>query len=170
MNEIKEYKPLALVFYIDWNGNRSALPLEEDKVPQFKKALEQCKMIELEWVVINTFDIKEIRPSQFTTDIEKYFYSRTIAERKYMMDKIKKMARSQKINIIEEISGMADWLWRMERMVKSKFERDLPTEVVEKDPLLWEITKIQTEELTEEQKEQIKIKYKDLQKQLTKPI
>lgn len=171
MNEIKEYKPLALVFYIDGNWNRNALPLDEDKVPQFKKALEQCKMIELEWVVINTFDIKEIRPSQFTTDIEKYFYSRTIAERKYIMDKMKKMARSQKINIIEEISWMTDWFWRMERMIKSKFERDLPMEVVWNDPILeTNITKIKTEELTEEQKEQIKIKYKDLQKQLTKPI
>ncbi len=171
MNEIKEYKPLALVFYIDWNGNRSALPLEEDKVPQFKKALEQCKMIELEWVIINTFDIKEIRPSQFTTDIEKYFYSRNIAERKYMIDKMKRMARSQKINIIEEISWMTDGFWRMERMIKSKFERDLPIEVIGKDPILeTNITKIKTEELTEEQKEQIKIKYKDLQKQLTKPI
>lgn len=170
MNEIKEYKPLALVFYIDWNWNRSALPLEEDKVPQFKKALEECKMIELEWVVINTFDIKEIRPSQFTTDIEKYFYSRSIAERKYMMDKMKKMARSQKINIIEETSWMTDGLGRMERMVKSKFERDLPKEVIWKDMLWFDEVKIKTEELTEEQKEQIKVKYKELQKELTKPI
>ena len=170
MNEIKEYKPLALVFYIDWNWNRSALPLDEDKVPQFKKALEQCKMIELEWVVINTFDIKEIRPSQFTTDIEKYFYSRTIAERKYMIEKIKRMVWNQKINVVEEISWMIDWFGRMEKMMKSKFERDLPKEVVWKDMLWFDEVKIKTEELTEEQKEQIRIKYKDLQRELTKPL
>ena len=170
MNDIKEYKPLALVFYIDWNWNRSALPLDEDKVPQFKKALEQCKMIELEWVVINTFDIKEIRPSQFTTDIEKYFYSRTIAERKYMIEKIKRMVWNQKINVVEEISWMIDWFGRMEKMIKSKFERDLPKKVVWKDMLWLDEVKIKTEELTEEQKEQIRIKYKDLQRQLTKPL
>lgn len=170
MNEIKEYKPLALVFYIDWNWNRNALPLDEDKVPQFKKALEQCKMIELEWVIINTFDIKEIRPSQFTSDIEKYYYSRTIAERKYIADKVKRMVGSQKINVVEEISWRTDWMMRMERMIKSKFESELPKENVWKDMLGFDEVKIKTEELTEEQKEQIRKKYKDLQKQLTKPI
>ena len=170
MWEIKEYKPLALVFYIDWNWNRSALPLDEDKVPEFKKALEECKMIELEWVVINTFDIKEIRPSQFTTDVEKYFYSRTIAERKYIADKVKRMAGSQKINVVEELSWMKDWLMQMDKWIKAKFESELPKEVVWKDIIWEEITKIKTEELTEEQKEQIRTKFKDLQNQLTKQI
>jgi hypothetical protein len=170
MWEIKEYKPLALVFYIDWNWNRSALPLDEDKVPQFKKALEECKMIELEWVVINTFDIKEIRPSQFTTDVEKYFYSRTIAERKYIADKVKRMAGSQKMNVVEEISWMRDWITQMERWIKAKFVSELPEENVWTN-ILWEwIWKIKTEELTEEQKEQIRTKFKDLQSKLTKQI
>lgn len=170
MWEIKEYRPLALVFYIDWNWNRSALPLDEQKVPQFKKALEECKMIELEWVVINTFDIKEIRPSQFTTDVEKYYYSRTIAERKYIADKVKKLAWSQKINVVEEISWMKDWLMQMDKRIQSKFYSELPTEVVWKD-IIWEdITKIKTEELTEEQKKQIRTKFRDLQKNLSKPI
>lgn len=170
MWEIKEYKPLALVFYIDWNWNRSALPLDEDKVPQFKKALEECKMIELEWVVINTFDIKEIRPSEFTTDVEKYFYSRTIAERKYIADKVKRMAGSQKINVVEELSWMKDWLMRMDKWLKAKFRSELPEENVWTDEFWQWVWKIKTEELTEEQKEQIRTKFKDLQKELSKPI
>lgn len=170
MNEIQEYKPLALVFYIDGNWNRNALPLDEDKVSQFKKALEECKMIELEWVIINTFDVKEIRPSQFTTDIEKYFYSRSIAERKYITERVKRIAWSTKINVVEEISGMKDWFKQMERMVRSKFYSELPKEIVWKDIVWNDITKIKTESLTEEQKELIRKRYKDLQDQLTKPI
>jgi hypothetical protein len=48
MNEIKEYKPLALVFYMDGNGNRDALPLDDSKVNEFQKVIENTKMVELE--------------------------------------------------------------------------------------------------------------------------
>ena len=170
MWEITEYKPLALVYYIDWNWNRNALPLDEDKVPQFKKALEECKMVELEWVVINTFDIKEIRPSKFTTDAEKYYYSRTIAERKYIADKVKKMVRNQKANVIEEIMWYNDPVKTMDGWIQAKFYSELPKEVVWKDDLWDDITKIKTEELTEEQREQIKTRFKYLQESLTKPL
>ena len=170
MWEITEYKPLALVYYIDWNWNRNALPLYEDKVPQFKKALEECKMVELEWVVINTFDIKEIRPSKFTTDAEKYYYSRTIAERKYIADKVKKMVRNQKANVIEEIMWYNDPVETMNKWIQAKFYSELPKEVVWKDDLWDDITKIKTEELTEEQREQIKTRFKYLQESLTKPL
>ena len=170
MWEITEYKPLALVYYIDWNWNRNALPLDEDKVPQFKKALEECKMVELEWVVINTFDIKEIRPSKFTTDAEKYYYSRTIAERKYIADKVKKMVRNQKANVIEEIMWYNDLVKTMDGWIQAKFYSELPKEVVWKDDLWDDITKIKTEELTEEQREQIKTRFKYLQESLTKPL
>ena len=48
MDEIKQYKPIALVFYVDGNGNRNALPLEEAKRIAFKNAVETSKMVELE--------------------------------------------------------------------------------------------------------------------------
>ena len=48
MDEIKQYRPIALVFYVDGNGNRNALPLEESKRDAFKKAIETSKMVELE--------------------------------------------------------------------------------------------------------------------------
>ena len=77
MDEIKQYKPIALVFYIDGNGERNALPLEESKRLAFKNAVENSKMVELEWITINTFDIKEIRPASSTSESEKFFYSQT---------------------------------------------------------------------------------------------
>lgn len=168
MSDITEYKPLALVFYIDWNWNRNALPLEEEKIPQFKKALEECKMVEIEWVVINTFDIKEIRPSQFTTEVEKYYYSRDIAERKYITDRVRKIVRNPKANVIEEIMWYNDPVKTMDSWICSKFYSELPTKVVWKDMLWDDIREVNTEELTYEQKEQIKSKFKDLQNLLKK--
>lgn len=116
--DLKEYKPLSLVFYIDWDWNRSALPLDEQKINEFKQAVETKKMIEIEWVVINTFDIKEIRPSSHTTELEKYFYSRTIQERALIKKWITRMVWSQKINIIEAISQMNDPIKRLERFLE----------------------------------------------------
>lgn len=168
--DLKEYKPLALVFYIDGNWNRNALPLEESKVEWFKKALEECKMVELEWVVINTFDIKEIRPSKFTTDTEKYYYSRTIEERKYILERLRKITRKQNINVIEEMAWYDDPVKQMYRWIEQKFSGTLPKEELTEEQLLWIHPKIKTEELTEEQKEQIRTKFMDLKVQLTKPI
>lgn len=48
MDAIKQYKPIALVFYIDGNGERNALPLDESKRVAFKTAVESSKMVELE--------------------------------------------------------------------------------------------------------------------------
>ena len=84
MNALKEYKPITLVFYIDWNGERNALPLDDTKREAFKKAVENNKMVELEWTVINTFDIKEIRPAEKLTDIEKIFYNLSYQKRAYL--------------------------------------------------------------------------------------
>lgn len=123
MDEIKQYKPIALVFYIDWNGNRTALPLEESKRDAFKKAIETSKMVELEWITINTFDIKEIRPANSTTELEKFFYSQSWQDRSYINQRTIKMAWD-KVNTIE----YRLWLWeekaieRMERMLDSHHE------------------------------------------------
>ena len=76
MWEIREYKPLALVFYIDGNGNRNALPLDNSRIQEFKQAIQNQKMVELEGIVINSFDVKEIRPAEKTSELEKYYYSR----------------------------------------------------------------------------------------------
>lgn len=123
MNDIKQYKPLALVFYIDWNWDRNALPLDESKREAFKKAIETSKMVELEGITINTFDIKEIRPAQATTELEKYFYSQSWQDRNYINQKTLRMAW-QKVNTLEYRS----WLWeqkaieRLQRMLEYHHE------------------------------------------------
>ena len=116
MDEIKQYKPIALVFYIDWNGNRNALPLEESKRDAFKKAIETSKMVELEWVTINTFDIKEIRPAACTSELEKFYYSQPRAERNYINQRTLKLAWD-KVNTLE----YRMWLW--EQQAIERFER-----------------------------------------------
>lgn len=120
MNEIKDYKPLALVFYIDGNWERNALPLDESKREAFKKAVETSKMVELEWITINTFDIKEIRAADKTSDIEKLFYSMSWHKRAYLNQRAKKMAQDQKTNAVEYFSSWPDQqlaLRRMQEMV-----------------------------------------------------
>lgn len=100
MNEIKQYKPLALVFYINGKWERDILPLDEDKRWAFKKAIEANKMVELGWITINVFDIKEIRPASTLTKLENIFYSIPRAERKYIELRTKKIA-GEKIDVIE---------------------------------------------------------------------
>lgn len=120
MDAIKQYKPIALVFYIDWNGERNALPLEDSKRDAFKNAIETSKMVELEWITINTFDIKEIRPATSTSEIEKFYYSQSRQIRNYIKQRTLKMAWD-KVNVLE----YRLWLWeqkaieRLERMVES---------------------------------------------------
>ena len=123
MNELKEYKPIALVFYIDWNWERRALPLDESKRDVFKKAIENSKMVELEWITNNTFDIKEIRPSASTSELEKYFYSQSWQDRNYINQRTIRMAW-QKVNTLEYWSGIweAKAIERMENMLENYHE------------------------------------------------
>ena len=116
MNEIKDYKPLALVFYIDGNWERNALPLDESKREAFKKAVETSKMVELEWITINTFDIKEIRPADKTTDIEKCFYSMSYHERAYLNQRARRLSENTKRNAVDYFSAMPDKERALKRM------------------------------------------------------
>ena len=97
MNEIKEYRPLALVFYINWKWERDVLPLDEEKREAFKKAIESSKMVELEWITINTFDIKEIRPASTFSQMENFYYSLQRAERNYIKQRTAKLS-DKKLN------------------------------------------------------------------------
>ena len=117
MNELQEYKPLALVFYIDWNGDRNALPLDESKREAFKKAVETSKMVELEWITINTYDIKEIRPADKTSDIEKVFYSLSWHKRAYLNQRAKKMSENTKANAVEYFSSRPEKERAIKRML-----------------------------------------------------
>lgn len=116
MNTITQYKPIALVFYIDWNWERNALPLDEEKRELFKKAVESQKMVELDWIVINTFDIKEIRPADKTTDIEKCFYSMSYHERAYLNQRARRLSENTKRNAVDYFSAMPDKERAIKRM------------------------------------------------------
>lgn len=101
MNTLQEYKPITLVFYIDWNWERNALPLDDSKKEAFKKAIENNKMVELEWTVINTFDIKEIRPAEKLSEIEKIYYSLPRDKRAYINRRVKMMEWDNKAKPVE---------------------------------------------------------------------
>lgn len=118
MDEIKQYKPIALVFYVDGNGNRNALPLEEAKRIAFKNAVETSKMVELEWITINTFDIKEIRPASSTTDLEKFYYSQSRSDRNFIKQRTIKIAWDN-VNVLEY------WLWLWEKPAIERLQRML---------------------------------------------
>ena len=118
MDEIKQYKPIALVFYIDGNGERNALPLEESKRLAFKNAVENSKMVELEWITINTFDIKEIRPASSTSELEKFFYSQTWQDRNYIKQRTIKLAW-------DNVNTLEYWLWLWEKQAIDRLERML---------------------------------------------
>lgn len=110
MDAIKEYKPISLVFYIDGSWERCALPLDESKRDAFIKAIEKSKMVELEWITINTFDIKEIRPAKSVTELEKFFYSQSWNDRNYLTWRTAKIAwdKFSKIKVPELRSPMGD--------------------------------------------------------------
>lgn len=117
MNALKEYKPITLVFYIDWNGERNALPLDDSKREAFKKAVENNKMVELEWTVINTFDIKEIRPAEKLTEIEKIYYSLPRNKRSFLDRRVKNMEWNNKAKVVEYFTSRVSQEKAIQRML-----------------------------------------------------
>lgn len=118
MDAIKQYKPIALVFYIDGNGERNALPLDESKRVAFKQAVETSKMVELEWITINTFDIREIRPASSTSELEKFFYSQSRQDRNYLKQRTLKMAW-------DNVNTLEYWLGLWEQQAIERLQRIL---------------------------------------------
>lgn len=116
MGEIKQYKPISLVFYINGNWDRDALPLDEEKREAFKKAVENNKMVELEWITINTFDIKEIRPANKLSDIEKCFYSMSWHKRAFLNKRARVKSDNKYINAVEYFSAFVDEQRALKRM------------------------------------------------------
>ena len=157
--EIKQYKPLALVFYMDWNGNRNALPLDDNQRQSFKEAIEQSKMIELDGVIINTYDIKEIRPAHLTTELEKYYYSRTWQERSFLTQRAKNQSKDRKIHPIE-------WFWELwDQKAIEKMEALLDGMRSPKETKPEE--KLDSNPLTPEQKVKVKEQFQSLKEYLS---
>lgn len=160
MMELKHYKPLALVFYIDGNWNRSALPLAEEQREAFKKKLEEVKMIELDGVVINTYDIKEIRPAHLTSETEKYYYSRTREERALLARKARELSKNQKVNPLDFFAefGTERALEKMQNIVNA-LKISEPKETGQAE---------ETKPMTPEQKEFVKENFRKIKERLTK--
>lgn len=158
MNDIKQYKPLALVFYIDGNGNRNALPLDDSKVEAFKQTIENQKMVQLEGIVINTFDIKEIRPANKTSEIEKYFYSRDYQERAYITERVRHRVNNPKANVLEQLSEL--WSEKAINMMQGWLNA--------KDNKPVEQGTTQKIEMSEQEKEFIKQKFTEILSKYTK--
>lgn len=157
--EIKQYKPLALVFYMDWNGNRNALPLDDNQRQSFKEAIEQSKMIELDGVIINTYDIKEIRPAHLTTELEKYYYSRTWQERSFLTQRARTQSKDRKIHPIE-------WFWELlDQKAIEKMEALLDGMRSPKETKPEE--KLDSNPLTPEQKVKVKEQFQSLKEYLS---
>lgn len=117
MDAMKQYKPISLVFYEDWNGDRNALPLDESKRDAFIRVIETSKMVELEWVIINTYSIKEIRPAIKTSDIEKFYYSQSPERRAYISERVRRITGNIKANVIEYFTSRGDTQKAIERMM-----------------------------------------------------
>jgi len=158
--EIKQYKPLALVFYMDWNGNRNALPLDDNQRQAFKETIEQSKMVELDGVVINTYDIKEIRPAYLTTELEKYYYSRTWQERSFLTQRARTQSKDRKIHPIE-------WFWELwDQKAIEKMEALLDGMRSPKSEMKPE-EKSDSKPLTPEQKVKVKEQFQRLKEHLS---
>lgn len=163
--EMREYKPLALVFYIDGNGNRSALPLADEQREAFKKKLEEVKMIELDGVVINTYDIKEIRPAYLTSELEKYYYSRTREERALLSRRAREQSKNQKINALDFFAEF--WtesaIERMQRILNHAYAPFTP----ERQSDIEEI--METKKMSPEQKEAVLMRFRNIKEKLSQP-
>ena len=63
MNTLQEYKPITLVFYIDWNWERNALPLDDSKkeaiLERQNKYKVDCLEIGFE-PIIRCYDVDDI--------------------------------------------------------------------------------------------------------------
>ena len=162
---MREYKPLALVFYIDGNGNRSALPLADEQREAFKKKLEEVKMIELDGIVINTYDIKEIRPAHLTSELEKYYYSRTREERALLSRRAREQSRNQTLNALDFFAEF--WtesaIERMQRILNQAYAPFTP----ERQSDIEEI--METKKMSPEQKEAVLMRFRNIKEKLSQP-
>lgn len=145
--ELKEYRPIALVFYKDWEWNLVALPLEESKLDAFREKIETAKMVNLEGITINTFNIQEIRPDKNLTDLEKYYYSRTPEERAKIKKRMFQRNWNGKTSIIEAIrESLNDPIRRLDHYLNPQEEKEIKEQEEKK-------------EISQEEKEKIKERF-----------
>lgn len=149
--ELKEYKPLALVYFMNWAGERDALPLDNSKVDEFIKNIETAKMVKLDWTVINTFDIKEIKPYEKVSEIEMIFWSLEPKVRTIIAMQWKRFCSSSEsywyklystVWLLDMLNSTKDWLQRMRSRIKGYYSDQQKEQVLKE----WEWKKMTDEE------------------------
>lgn len=76
MNELKEYKEVSIVYFIDWNWDaQSYVVCSEEELKEIIEDYNENAMVKLWWRYINKFNIKEIKRSDCLSEAEKFFYN-----------------------------------------------------------------------------------------------
>lgn len=131
MQEIKEYKPIALIYYINGAGERDAIPIPNDKVKELQNVIEKSKMIKIEWTVINTFEIKEIKPYERLSEVEMMFRTIEPKARNKILLKIKRYIQNSEMrgykkystaSLLETLSTMKQGENMMQRRINNYYE------------------------------------------------
>ena len=131
MQEIKEYKPIALIYYINGAGERDAIPIPNDKVKELQNVIEKSKMIKIEGTVINTFEIKEIKPYERLSEVEMMFRTIEPKARNKILLKIKRYIQNSEMrgykkystaSLLETLSTMKQGENMMQRRINNYYE------------------------------------------------
>ena len=88
-NEMKLYKPLAIVFYTDESGLMNSATIEDRMADAFIEQMEDSKFVTIWWITINTFNIKSIKRDNQLTDTEKVYYSQSQWFKDYVVKRLK---------------------------------------------------------------------------------
>lgn len=81
---IKEYKPLSLVFYTNWDWEANIATILDNDYEDFKNELENSKFVTIWGRTINCYNVKEIRRDSELTDVQKIYYSQSTWCRNYI--------------------------------------------------------------------------------------
>lgn len=150
--DIKEYKPLALVYFMNGAGERDALPLDNSKIDEFVKNLETAKMVKIDWTVINTFDIKEIKPYEKVSEVEMVFWSLEPKVRTHIALQWKRFCSSSEnygyklystVGLLDMLNSTKNWLQRLRSWINGYYSDQQRTAILE----IWE-----WKEMTDEEK------------------
>lgn len=88
-NEMKVYKPLAVVFYTDESGLTNSATIDDDKYDAFVEQMEKCKFISIWDITINTYNIKSVKKDSQLTDTEKVYYAQPQWFKDYVVKRLK---------------------------------------------------------------------------------
>ena len=111
------------------------------------------------------YDIKEIRPAHLTSELEKYYYSRTREERALISRRAREQSRNQKINALDFFAEF--WtesaIERMQRILNQAYAPFTP----ERQSDIEEI--METKKMSPEQKEAVLMRFRNIKEKLSQP-